>query len=39
MYQAVAQTQGQAHTPRKISALVAGLGAAFIASAISLTMR
>jgi hypothetical protein len=38
MYQAVAQTQGQAHTPRKASALVAGLGAAFIASAISLTM-
>jgi hypothetical protein len=38
MYQAAAQAQGQAHTSRKASALVAGLGAAFIASAISLTM-
>ena len=38
MYQAVAQSQGQAHAPRKTSALVAGLGAAFIASAISLTL-
>jgi hypothetical protein len=32
------QTASQAQQPRKSSALVAGLGAAFIASAISLTM-
>jgi hypothetical protein len=38
MYQTASQTQGQARQPRKTSALVAGLGAAFIASAISLTM-
>jgi hypothetical protein len=33
-----AASQAQAQQPRKSSALVAGLGAAFIASAISLTM-
>jgi hypothetical protein len=38
MYQTASQTQGQAQPARKTSALVAGLGAAFIASAISLTM-
>ena len=38
MYQAASQNQAQTQPARKTSALVAGLGAAFIASAISLTM-